>query len=256
MFPHSIQTVYNSSKQSLDATLEDYIIEQVDVDPEFPSNFFDGLAVDESTTLGAAPMKVPGASHARITEFQSSMLWGGITHSDAEDLQAEQPVPGLPTVHWLALDNDTLGVKQLIIEFDTEVIVGDAPPRWTTSVIYGGANEYVAAGAQLIVPEMAAGYWSSIPGAQLVTFNDTHPYVHADSRTQAWFLWQPQAALGRLARGRVRGGRVAGRHARRAVRPGSDEALAGPACAGQVDDGCRCSANSWSVEDWRFGAAM
>jgi hypothetical protein len=57
----------------------------------------------------------------------------------------------------------------------------------------GGANEYVAGGAKLIVPEIAASYWSSIPGAQLVTFNDTHPYVHADSNIQAWFMWQPQA---------------------------------------------------------------
>lgn len=135
MFPHCIQTVYNSSQQFLDATLEDYIIEQVDVDPEFPSNFFDGLAVNESMTPKAAPMKVPGVSHARITEFQSNMLWGGITHSDVDELQVQQPVPDLPTVHWLVLDNDTLGVKQLIIEFDTEVIVGDAPPQWTSSVI-------------------------------------------------------------------------------------------------------------------------
>jgi hypothetical protein len=135
MFPHSIQTVYNSSSQLLDATLEDYTIEKVDVNPVFPSGFFDGLAANESMTPKAAPEKVPGISHARITEFQSNMLWGGITHSDVDDLQAQQPVPGLPTVHWLVLDNDTLGVKQLIIEFDTEVIVGDAPPQWTSSVI-------------------------------------------------------------------------------------------------------------------------
>lgn len=135
MFPRSIQTVYNSSQQFLDATLEDYIIEQVEVSPEFPSTFFDGLAANESVTPQAAPMKVPGVSHARITEFQSNMLWGGITHSDVDELQVQQPVPDLPTVHWLALDNDTLGVKQLIIEFDNEVIVGDAPPQWTSSVI-------------------------------------------------------------------------------------------------------------------------
>lgn len=135
MFPHSIQTVYNSSRQALDATLEDYAVEEVDLDPDFPSNFFDGLAVNESMTPRAAPMKVPGVSHARITEFYSNMLWGGITHSDVDSLQVQQPVPGLPAVHWLVLDNDTLGVKQLIIEFDTEVIVGDAPPQWTSSVI-------------------------------------------------------------------------------------------------------------------------
>lgn len=135
MFPHSVQTVYNSSSQLLDATLEDYTIEKIDVNPEFPSSFFDGLAANESMTPKAAPEKVPGISHARITEFQSNMLWGGITHSDVDDLEAQQPLPELPTVHWLLLDNDTLGVKQLVIEFDNEVIVGDAPPQWTSSVI-------------------------------------------------------------------------------------------------------------------------
>lgn len=43
------------------------------------------------------------------------------------------------------------------------------------------------------MPEITVQYWSSIPGAQLVTFNDTHPYIHADENIQAWFLWQPQA---------------------------------------------------------------
>lgn len=43
------------------------------------------------------------------------------------------------------------------------------------------------------MPEIAFQYCSSIPGAQLVTFNDTHPYIHADGNIQAWFLWQPQA---------------------------------------------------------------
>lgn len=135
MFPHSIQTVYNSSSQLLDATLEDYIVEQVDVDPEFPSGFFDGLAENESTTPRAAPQKVPGISHAHISEFQSNLVWAGITNSSVDELQVQQPVPGLPTVHWVVLDNATLGVKQLIIEFNTEVIVGDAPPQWTSSVI-------------------------------------------------------------------------------------------------------------------------
>jgi hypothetical protein len=57
----------------------------------------------------------------------------------------------------------------------------------------GGAKEYVAAGAKLIVPDMAVKYWSSIPNATLETFNDTHPFVYADDDTQAWFMWQPEA---------------------------------------------------------------
>ena len=135
MFPHHIQTVYNSSTQNLDAVLEDFVIEEITLNPEFPSEFFDGLPDDKSFSPKAAPKKVDGISHARITEFSSNMLWSGITKSTVEGLQVEQPIPELPTVHWVVLDNDTLGVKQFIIEFETELIVGDAPPQWTKSVI-------------------------------------------------------------------------------------------------------------------------
>ncbi|KAH8892699.1 hypothetical protein GQ53DRAFT_860750 [Thozetella sp. PMI_491] len=216
MFPHHVQTIYNSSSQKLDATIEDYIVEEIIVNPDFSSDFFDGLPANESMFPKSAPKRVQGISHARITEFSSNMLWGGITQSSVDDLRAEQPVPGLPTVHWLILDNDTLGVKQLVLEFQNQVIVGDAPPQWTSNVIQwvsenlkkpithlwpshhhrdhsGGAQEYVAAGAKLIVPDMAVKYWSSIPNATFETFNDTHPFVYADDDIQAWFMWQPEA---------------------------------------------------------------
>ncbi|CAM1504906.1 Fc.00g024970.m01.CDS01 [Cosmosporella sp. VM-42] len=200
-FPHSVQTVYNSTLQSLNAPLEDYMIESITLNPDFPADFFEGLPEEESFFPKAAPKKVQGISHARITEFSSNMLWSGITNATVEGLKDEQPVPGLPHVHCLILDDDQLGVKQVIIEFETAVIVCDAPPQWTSKVIEwiaqnikkpvthlfpthhhrdhsGGAAEYVAAGAKLIVPEMAVKYWSSIPDATFVTFNNTHPYSY------------------------------------------------------------------------------
>ncbi|KAH7139969.1 hypothetical protein B0J13DRAFT_478345 [Dactylonectria estremocensis] len=216
-FPHQIQSVYNSSSQNLDAVLEDYTIEQITLNPKFPSGFFDGIAEEESMFPKAAPRKVQGFSHARITEFSSNMLWSGLKNTTAEDLKSKQPIPGLPSVHWLILEGDELGVKQLIIEFETEVIVCDAAPQHSISVIQwiaenlkkpithlwpthhhrdhsGGAKDFVEAGAKLIVPEMAVKYWSSIPNATFVTFNDTHPYVHSDEYTQAWFLWEQQGS--------------------------------------------------------------
>ncbi len=83
----------------------------------------------------SAPERDPRISRARISEFSSNMLWAGITNSTVEGLQVEQPMPKLPTVHWLIVDNATPGVKQLILEFQDQIIVGDAPPQWTSSVI-------------------------------------------------------------------------------------------------------------------------
>ncbi|KAM5344363.1 hypothetical protein ACJ41O_012900 [Fusarium nematophilum] len=215
MFPHGVQTVYNSTSQHLNAVLEDFIIEEVTIDPKFPTSFFDGIPEDKSFSPKAAPSKVKGISHARLTEFSSNMLWSGGKNTTVKDLKVKT-LDDLPYVHWIILDDDALGVKQMLIEFEEEVIVCDAPPQWAQVVIEwvaknlkkpithvwpthhhrdhsGGANEYVAAGAKLIVPEMAVEYWSSIPGASFVTFNETHPYVHRDSKIQAWFLWEEQA---------------------------------------------------------------
>jgi len=39
-------------------------------------------------------------------------------------------------VHWLIVDDGRpLGFKQVIIEFETEVIVCDAPPFWSEAVM-------------------------------------------------------------------------------------------------------------------------
>ncbi|KAF4467560.1 hypothetical protein FALBO_5568 [Fusarium albosuccineum] len=215
-FPHFVQTVYNSTAEKLDAVLEDYIIESITVNPKFSRSYFQGLPEGKGFFPKAAPKKVEGISHARITEFSSNMLWSGITNSTVEGIKHKKPVPGMSNVHWLILDGAELGVKQFIIEFEDHVIVGDAPPQWTKEAIQwieknikkpvkylwpthhhrdhsDGAAQYVELGAKLIVPEVAAKYWSNIPGAELITFNETHPYIHSDGKHQAWFVWEEQA---------------------------------------------------------------
>ncbi|KAH6886173.1 hypothetical protein B0T10DRAFT_530431 [Thelonectria olida] len=216
-FPHTVQTVYNSTTQHLNAVLEDFVIDTVTLNPNFPPHFFDGISEDKSFAPKAAPKKIPGVSEGLLTEFSSNMLGTAVKNASVENLKVKTPLSDLPHVHWVIIDDgDDLGVKQLIIEFETEVIVCDAPPQWTKAVMQwvaeniqkpithvapthhhrdhsGGAAEYVAAGAKLIVPEIAVEYWSSIPGASFVTFNQTHPYVHRDDKIQAWFNWEQQA---------------------------------------------------------------
>ncbi|KAM0545993.1 hypothetical protein ACHAPJ_011105 [Fusarium lateritium] len=211
-FPHTFQTVYNSTTQKLDATLEEFVVEEITINPKFPKNYFKGLPEGKGFFPKAAPKKTEGLSHAHILEFSSNMLWSGpgsgISNNSVESIKHKNIVPGLPNAHWLVVNDEFLGVKQFVIEFEDHVSVGDAPPQWTKQVIEwigknigkpikylwpthhhrdhsGGAAEYVKLGAMLIVPEVAASYWSSIPGAELITFND--------SKHQAWFVWEEQA---------------------------------------------------------------
>ncbi|KAF2740595.1 hypothetical protein EJ04DRAFT_481728 [Polyplosphaeria fusca] len=216
MFPHQITNVYNSSATNLNAALENYIIEEITTNPSFASDFFSGIPANESWFPPAPPRKVKGVTHGHLTEFFGNGLWSGINTDTLKDLQVERPFPGLPNVYWVLLKNDTLGVKQFIMEFENEVVVGDAPPQWTSNVIEwiqqnlkkpithiwpthhhrdhsGGASQYIALGAKLIVPEMAVQYWSNLPNATFITFNETHPYMHSDTSMQASFRWQPSA---------------------------------------------------------------
>jgi len=131
-FPHHIQTIYNTS-QNLNAPLEEFVIQNVTVDAQFPPTFFDGLPGNQSDSPESAPSKVPGLDHWQISEFSSNMLWSG--EFQGEILRVEEPVPGMPNVHWVVLDDSSLGIRQLVIEFDNEVIVGDAPPQFSRSLI-------------------------------------------------------------------------------------------------------------------------
>lgn len=134
-FPSYIQTVYNASSTNLDATLEDFYVESVITNPQFPEDFFDGIPLNQSFIPKASPHEVAGISHARLTEFSSNMVYSGIPNTTVDDIKGETPVDGLPQVHWLIVDDSFLGVKQMIIEFEHEVIMSDAAPQWSLNAI-------------------------------------------------------------------------------------------------------------------------
>ncbi|PNP84051.1 hypothetical protein FNYG_02739 [Fusarium nygamai] len=212
-FPHTIQTIYSSSSQRLSVVLEDFVIDKIKTSPKFRDDFFDLVPHGQKVNISEKPPNVPSGL---VTDYSTSLLGLPVKNVSVEALKSARPVD-LPQVYWLIIDDShDLGFKQLIIEFETEVIVCDAPPFWSEAVMEwikknigkkvtyvapshhhrdhsGGVADYVRAGAKLIIPEMAVDYWSSIPGAQFITFNQTHPYVHRDNKVQAWFNWADQA---------------------------------------------------------------
>ncbi|KAJ4051413.1 hypothetical protein NW758_003755 [Fusarium oxysporum] len=129
-FAHTVQTIYNSTTQGLNAVLEDFIIDKVILNPSFPSKFFDGISEDRNLAPKSAPKKIPGISAGLMTEYNSNMLGTALKNATIENLKVETPVSDLPQVHWVIVDDDNdLGVKQMAIEFEHEVIILDAPPQ-------------------------------------------------------------------------------------------------------------------------------
>ena len=135
LFPRYVRRIYNSSAVPLNAVLEDFEIESVTINPSFETDFFDGLPVNQSFTPKAPPEKVVGISEARVSEFSSNMLWTGDYNASVQGFVSHTVAADLPGVHWLVVNGGFLGVKQMILEFENEVIVGDAPPQWTPTVI-------------------------------------------------------------------------------------------------------------------------
>ncbi|RTE84456.1 hypothetical protein BHE90_001057 [Fusarium euwallaceae] len=196
------------------------IIEQTDFsrvipNPDFSADFFNGLEESKSATPRAAPAKIPEYSHAEIGEYWTNALWSGPYTGTYDNITTETLGPDLPNAHKLLVENSPV-LEHLILDFEDGVIVYEAPPHQTDLVIRWvkenlkkpithvflthhhhdhsyDVHKYVALGAKIIVPEVATKYWKQIPGAELVTFTEGKPYIHADSTMQARFIWHEEA---------------------------------------------------------------
>lgn len=111
------------------------MIDQVDINPDFPADFFDGIPESESMGLKNAPAPSSVVPNGLVTDYSSSMLGSGVPAGPREIKEAHNPVQGLSQVHWLVLNNnDALGFKMIVIEFEKEVILCDAPPEWSETI--------------------------------------------------------------------------------------------------------------------------
>ncbi|KAG9495040.1 hypothetical protein J7337_013271 [Fusarium musae] len=131
-FPHTIQTIYSSSSQRLNVVLEDFVIDKINATAKLGDNFFDLVPHSQKVNISEKPPGVPGDL---VTDYSTSLLGSPVKNVSVEALKSARPVD-LPQVYWLIIDDShDLGFKQLIVEFETEVIVCDAPPFWSEAVM-------------------------------------------------------------------------------------------------------------------------
>jgi hypothetical protein len=128
MFPQRFLTIYNTPLES-NAVLEDFLVEGIEVNPAFPSTFFDGLPANATESVKVAPAQMPEYSHAEIGEFYSNMIWAGEFSGTLNNVSATHPIADLPSLWNLIYEDTDLPYAQLVIEFEDGVIVADAPPH-------------------------------------------------------------------------------------------------------------------------------
>ncbi|KAI9148722.1 hypothetical protein HJFPF1_10764 [Paramyrothecium foliicola] len=208
MFPRSQKTFYKG-----DAIVEETEITRITVNPLFPQRFFDGLRTNETTSSPSPPMKIPSYDHGLLGQFWSNMIWGGQYPSTIGDLEASSIADDLPGVHHITFTKG-VSISQLVLELEDSVIVFESPHhqsdlviQWVEEIIGKpithlwishhhhdhnyDVDKFVALGAAIIVPEIAASYWRQIPNINLITFTEKKPFIISDSKLQARFIWRP-----------------------------------------------------------------
>ncbi|KAK1710317.1 uncharacterized protein BDZ83DRAFT_724054 [Colletotrichum acutatum] len=201
--PRRFKTIYNGKH-----LVGDYRADQTIINGSLSSDFF---AVPGNGTVpdSSVPIRNAQYSFSEIGETSANFLWPGAYTGTKESIAGSisQPLQDLPGF-WTISPGGDLGMRQGFVELeDGSVIVLDAPPHQSKLVIEWvqanlgknithvwpthhhhdhafGVVDYVAQGAKLIVPEHAAGYYTTVPREQVVSYPRGGSYVLKDSRLQ------------------------------------------------------------------------
>ena len=211
LLPHRLQTLYNSAH-----VLKDLIIDEIKINPTFSSGFFQPNGTSESQTPRSKPARNPEYPRSEVHEFFDAGLWAGPFQFNTSDVVGIQPVAGLDKVQ--AVYIGYADYIQLVVEFEDGVLVADAPAhrskillQWISETMNknvkyvvpshhhrdhaGGVGDYVAAGAKLVIPEVAKEFYSYVNAGdiQVITFNETAPFVLKDKNVQFRSMWHDEA---------------------------------------------------------------
>jgi hypothetical protein len=223
LFPHRFQTVYNSV-----IVLEDFVIAAIGTNEEIPADYFKPdiapYPKDEvypegnqqpPTTTPSKPAQNPDYPRSEVHEAFEAGLWGGPFGEvyNISNVSISHPIQGLDEISTIYIGYPDY--VQVLIEFEDGLLITDAPAHrskiildWVdihkngkkiTHVVpshhhrdhAGGVDDFVDAGATLVVPEIAAGFYNFTGKIlQMVTYREDKPFILKDSKVQFRSFWK------------------------------------------------------------------
>ncbi|KAI9664131.1 MAG: hypothetical protein M1821_007622 [Bathelium mastoideum] len=207
LLPQRIQTVYNTFNM-----IEDFFIDRIEINPHWPAGYFE----PESNNTRMPPAQSAEYPRSEVHEFFESALWTGPFPYNTSDVIIEYPVSGVQAIKSIYVGfNDYV---QLLVEFNEGFLITDASPlrskiiiEWVKrnsakKILYvvpshhhrdhaGGVDDYVAAGATLVVPEVAKEYYRNVNGGQVefLTYTQEQPFVLDDGNVQFRSFWREES---------------------------------------------------------------
>jgi hypothetical protein len=218
LLPHRFQTIYNS-----EIVLEDFIADDISINDEFPPDFFEGhQSSDYSngpplTKEQSAPSQSPEYPRSEVHEIFESGLWAGpFGYSfNTSDVVVEYPFADFQKI--MTIYVGYADYVQVLVEHDNGLLITDAAPHrsiiildWVeqhmngkriTHVVpshhhrdhAGGVDDYVAAGAMLVVPEVARELYN-LTGrvTSMATYTDDEPFEFKDGSIEFRSFWREE----------------------------------------------------------------
>ncbi|KAL6712908.1 hypothetical protein ACLMJK_009463 [Lecanora helva] len=208
LLPRRIQTVYNNFNM-----IEDIFLDNILTNPARLTGFFDA---DSTNTTSMPPAQSAEYPKSEVHEFFEAGLWGGPFPYNVSDLVIEYPIPSIPAIKsvWIGYAD----YVQFLIEFEDGFLVTDAPPHRSRIILEwvsqnsdkkithvvpshhhhdhaGGVDDYVAAGASLVVPEIAKRYYAKVNGGHVnfTTYTQSQPFILSDGKVQFRSFWHEDA---------------------------------------------------------------
>ena len=225
LFPHRFQTVYNAA-----AVLEDFVITAIGVNENISADYFKPdiapYPKDEvypkgtqppPTTTPSKPAQNPEYSRSEVHEAFEAGLWSGPFGEmyGVSNVSISHPIQGLDEIRLVYIGYPDY--VQVLVEFEDGLLITDAPAHrskiildWVdihmkgkkiTHVVpshhhrdhAGGVDDFVEAGATLVVPEIATALYNFTGKiSQMVTYNEDEPFILKDSKVQFRSFWKDE----------------------------------------------------------------
>ena len=207
LLPRRIQTVYNTFNM-----VEDFFVDNISINPSWPADYFEPQSTN---TTRMAPAQSDEYPRSEVHESFETALWGGPFPFNVSDVVVEYPVPEVQAIKSVYIKY--ADYVQLLIEFDEGFLITDAPAHrskilldWVAQnsqkrVAYvvpthhhrdhaGGVADFVAAGAKLVVPEVARDYYKNVNGGRVefVTYTQEQPFGLDDGKVQFRSFWHTE----------------------------------------------------------------
>lgn len=220
--PHRVQTVYNQA-----FVLEDFTVDKYTLNPTVDADFYTAAPPADAESpvyMGPAPASQDDTVSSDIHEFYEAGLWGGVFEQrfNVSDVVA-QPVFQNGSTKIQALFVGYPDYVQLLVELDNALIITDAPAHRSNIVIEwiaqnmkgkkvthvvpshhhrdhaGGVNDYLAAGATLVIPEVAKHFYENVNGGhfKVATYGKDKPFVLEDKQTRFESFWHEDSSHAR-----------------------------------------------------------